>query len=561
MALTITGNLLQIDVDKSFLEQFVAGGPGEVVGDGPYVGIGKTLDGMVRLAANTQNKALIERKKHVVQKLLSTVKPDGYIGLLQPNQRTWTLWDLHEQSYIIYALVSDYKYFGEKASLEAARKLADYIIGRWPSKPANWEKTLPANKNLCTIGLKAAFFAVYSETGDKRYLDFCVNELKAQEWDQEIVLGRVFPFYGHIYSYFCHCLVQLDLYRKTPQASLLTATQRAMNFLTTKDGMGITGGAGRDECWTDDQIGAGNFAETCATAYQIFAYDNLLRLGGDSRWGDMIERAVYNSAFAAQSPDGRRIRYYTAFEGKRVYFGSDTYCCPGNFRRMMAFIPEMIYYRAKGNRGLVVNLYTESQVTFSEGGVAVTVRQKTDYPSSGGIVLSVDPASPTKFPLLLRIPSWCKKARVAVNGKAIKTTVKAGAFVRIERTWKPGDKVQLELPMEWRFVAGRKAQAGRFAILRGPVVYTLNPLRNPGLSGVDLKQLVIQAASVELAADDTVRPGGTCCRVKAKIKGQEDKELTLVLDEFPDPDGELVYFLLSDPKVAVDDELARRIPL
>lgn len=562
MALTIEGNLLKIDLDKDFLAPFSGGGLGAGMNDGSggYVGLGKTLDGIVRLAANTRHDRLTKLKKHAIACLIASQEPSGYIGIIPEGKRTWTLWDIHEQSYIIYALVSDYTYFREKSSLEAARKLGDYLIGRWPTKPSDWAEKMPGNTDLCTVGLKAAFFALYQSTGDKRYLDFFTNELKTEQWSLPIVIGRFFPFDGHLYCYCSHCLPQLDLYRLDPKASLLGQTQRGMDFLLTKDGLGITGGAGRDECWSEDQAGAGNYAETCATAYQIFVYDNLLRLRGDSRWGDIIERTIYNSAFAAQSPDGRQIRYYSPFEGKRVYFGVDGYCCPGNFRRLMAFLPELIYYRTQ-DRGIAVNLYNTSKATLNVNGCSVALEQKTDYPSSGRVALSVNLSTPRKFALLLRTPRWCTNASASVNGKPVKAAAKPGTFLKIDRTWKPGDKVELNVPMTWRFIAGRKAQAGRAAIMRGPVLYTLNPSGNPDLADIDLKRLVIHPSTIELIKDDSVRPGGTACRVKADLDTVGSGALTLTLQEFPDPDGQLIYFQLADPKVAVQDELLGRIKL
>jgi len=565
MDLTIHGNLLAIDVDRDFLPLFrTRTGRAKELGSEPYVGLGKTLDGMVRLAANTGNATLLARKKHVIEELIKTQEADGYIGFMQPDSRTWELWDLHEQGYIITALVLDSRFCGEASSLAAARKLADYIMSRWPTKPADW--ALPINESLATIGLKRAFLLLSEEAHDRKYLDFCVRQLEVKEWNLDIVLGRHGTAEGHSYSYCSHCLAQLELYRSDPDPQLLQPTLRAMDFMLARDGMGITGGVGHDECWSDQQAGHGQFAETCSTAYQLFLYDALLRLRGEARWGDLIERTLYNTAFAAQSPDGRQIRYYTPFEGQWPYFDRDTYCCPGNFRRLIGSLPEWIYYRS--GTGVVVNLYTASQATLGDGGDTVVVRQETDYPSSGVVTVVVDPARAMAFPLLLRIPRWCDQAAAKVNGKAVDGAVKAGEFLRIERTWQRGDKVTLDLPMPWRFIAGRKTQTGRVAIMRGPVVYALSPGRittsatgaapaaPPLASDIDLKRLVLLPATIEpVLADATVRPGGTACRIKADLDQAGNGAYTLTLTEFPDPDGQATYFQIADPNAAVEDEL------
>ena len=172
---------------------------------------------------------------------------------------------------------------------------------------------------------------------------------------------------------------------------------------TVLDGFSITGGAGQWEIWTDDQDGRGQLAETCATAYQLRVYDSLLRLGGEALYGDLIERTIYNTLFAAQSPEGRRIRYYSPIEGPREYHPGDTYCCPGNYRRIVSELPEMIYYRS--GEGVLVNLYTPSTASLQAGGARLRLTQRTAYPSSGEVDLGLELSRPARFPLrLLRVP-------------------------------------------------------------------------------------------------------------------------------------------------------------
>jgi uncharacterized protein len=554
--LTVNGNLLKIDIDKNFLATFVGGKySGPDGGSEPFVGIGKVLDGMVRLAANTGNEALIARKNHIVDALIKSQQSDGYIGIIAPEKRTWSLWDLHEQAFIITGLVADYRFFGNRNSLAAARKLADYQIKRWPGKPTDWEKKLPIKEYFAELGLNYSYLLLYSSTGDKRYLDFAANELGTEKWNLDIVLGRHGMIEGHSYTYLAHCLAQQALYRLQPDEKLLIPTQRAVKFMTREDGMTITGGVGHFECWTDDQDGKKDLGETCSTAYQIFVFESLMRLDGDSKWGDLIERNLYNAAFGAQSPDGRRIRYYTPFEGKRVYFGFDTYCCPGNFRRLIGLLPQMVYYRA--GKGLAVNLYSASQATLDGiGGTTVTIRQETDYPSSGQVIVHIDPKETASFPLLLRIPQWCSKTTISINGYAIANAIKSGKFLKIDRTWKSGDQITLDMSMPWRFVTGRKTQTGRTAVMRGPIVYTLNPTKDPALDKIDLKRIVLLPGTAELVLNDTTfRPNGTACKIKADLDKAGKGALSLTLTEFPDPDGQWTYFKLSDPILAVDDEL------
>jgi hypothetical protein len=216
----------------------------------------------------------------------------------------------------------------------------------------------------------------------------------------------------------------------------------------------------------------------------------------------------------------------------------------------------LIYYRT--DKGVAVNLYTASEATLEKvGDATVVIRQETGYPSSGQVKLSIESTKPATFPLLLRIPRWCGDATVAVNGKPTDAPPpKAGSFCKIEREWKSGDTITLDLPMKWRFVAGRKLQAGRAAVMRGPMIYTLNPNQVPNLDAAKIDRIELLPSSIEpVIVGDSVRPGGTACRVKADYGKADQGALTLILTEFPDPDGKSIYFRLADPSVAVEDEL------
>jgi len=556
--ITVANNLLLLDVDRDFLPPFqMKNGK-----DGSYKALGKLIDAAVKMAYYTGDAKVIALKNHLISEIIKTQGNDGYIGNMIPENRMWKVWDLHEMNYIIYGLTSDYKFFGDKQSLIAAQKAADYILKNWSSMPSDWEKTTEIAAFVSVTGLDRTMLTLYGVTGDKRYLEFEVNQRNLPNWDPGIVIGRRPLVEGHTYAYLASCLAQLELYRVQPDEKLLGPTMKAMNFITAKDGMVITGGVGQAEIWTDDQDGGRDLQETCSVCYQIRVYENLLRLKGDSRYGDLMERTIFNTLFGAQSPDGRRLRYFTPFEGNREYCGEC--CCTGNFRRIISELPSMVYYRS-GN-GVAINLYSSSTAHIKmERGLSIAIKQETDYPSSGKVVIRVDPSKPASFPVKLRIPSWCGSARISVNGKPLETTCIPGTFSVIKRSWKAGDQVVLDMPMEWRLVKGRQRQAGRVAVMRGPLVFCLNPAQNESLAlkeASDVGRIVIDLASIEQTpvADSTVRPGGIGCRLKAgTIVGAlgNAKNITLTLTEFADPDGKCIYFKVPDLSTAVADELTR----
>jgi len=175
------------------------------------------------------------------------------------------------------------------------------------------------------------------------------------------------------------------------------------------------------------------------------------------------------------------------------------------------------------------------------------------------VVLRVDPSRPAELPLRLRIPRWCASATVSVNGAPLAESIVPGTYCTIQRRWNAGDSVELDMPMTWRMVQGRKLQAGKVAVVRGPMVFSLSRVRNPGLEQMDLKQLRLDPASLaEPVADSTVRPDGLACPIRAWAPNSDPgspPDLSLLLTEFPDPTAEATYFLTTGPDAGVPDEL------
>ena len=466
--LTLKEYILAVDVDKVFLDPIrKKASSGARGGASGYLGFGKFIDATVHLAAHTRDKRLIAFKNRLVSETLKTQLDDGYVGTMQPAARIRQYWDVHEMVYIIHALVSDYRLFNNRAALRGAAKAADYIMAKRP--PGGHPRSTGK------LNLERALLGVSAATGERKYRDYVLKEIDFRKW---AAAPR-----GHAYTFMNVCLAQLDFHKTEPSPKLLVSSHNVIDFLTRQDGLLIHGSCSRGEAFHSNQDGTGDAAEACATAYLIKLLDRLLQLEGKALYGDMLERAIYNALFAAQSPDGKQTRYFTAVEGRRKYFKErrpnlpqHTYCCPNNFRRAIADLPGLICYRTNDD-GLLINLYTASSATLKLKGATVKLRQETDYPTSGKVLIHLAPDKAVDFPLRLRIPRWCDKAKVSVNGRATGAALKGGQFLKLKRRWKAGDRVELDMPMPWRLVRGRKAQQGRAAVMRGPMLFCLSPAR------------------------------------------------------------------------------------
>jgi DUF1680 family protein len=226
----------------------------------------------------------------------------------------------------------------------------------------------------------------------------------------------------------------------------------------------------------------------------------MLALNGEARYADLVERTLYNAVLVGLSLDGQSYFYQNPLESdgahrRQPWFGCA--CCPPNIARTLASLPG--YFYSTSEEGVWVHLYAEGQATLALlDGREVALAQQTDYPWDGSIRIEVvDLGEPSAgsgqpFSLFLRVPGWSETGvSVKVNGVPIPETPEPGSYVRIRRAWRPGDVVELELPMPVRKVAAHPyvtENAGRVALKRGPLLYCLEQVDHPG---IDLRDVVL----------------------------------------------------------------------
>jgi DUF1680 family protein len=568
-------NYMVIDLDGGWLNHFRnrrdRGGENHV-----YYGIGKVFDAGSLFAAYTGDPKVAARTQYIIDELVKSRDPDGYLGFwkVEPeNRQDHINWILHEQEYINLAFVRNYRCTGNRQSLTHAKIMGDYILKTFPT-PQNpcYDAGL-----ICTAGLPEGMLELYRVTGDKRYLDFAadvphgnnrgeVQLASLRTWEQDFSRRPC-----HVYVMLARCYAQTELYRLTGEENLLNMS-RFMRHELLKQGEGgmlVTGSCSEDEYFAYNQNGRGNIGESCVTAYLLRWIDSLMRLEGDMRYGDLLERSIYNALFGANSPDGRRIRYYLPFTGDRQYDNhNDTFCCCGNYRRAVAELPQKVYYRTQDG-GIALNLFTNSKKAFDVNGQTVTILQETAYPNDGDVKLtfSTQNQNPVAFAFQFRTPRWCEKITLRVNDEAPVTIdplgQKLGCYV-LNRTWKNGDVVNISMPMAWRFLRGREVQGGRVVLLRGPVVYCIGKDQNAELLAKcpEPRNLVIDPASIaEPAKDDSIRPSGLKAVAKAWLNPDRTGEkVAVTLTEFIDPIGQDVYFRVpnladTSPVRLTDDEV------
>lgn len=553
-------NYMVIDLDNTWLNHFRSRTDR---GDKQYVyyGIGKVFDAGSLFTAYTGDPQVAARTQYIIDGLVKSRDHDGYLGFwnVEPeNRQNHINWTLHEQEYINLAFVRHYRCTGSPQSLAHAKIMGDYILKTFPTP----QHPCYDPGDICTAGLPEGMLELYRVTGDKRYFDFAadvphgnhhgeVRLASLRTWEQDFSHPP-----RHVYVMLARCYAQTELYRLAGEDNLLHMSQLMRNELLKKNagGMLVTGSCSDGEQFTYNQNGKGAIGESCVTAYLLRWIDSLMRLEGDMRYGDLLERTIHNALFAANSPDGRWIRYFTPFTGDRAYDTRDYFCCCGNYRRAVAELPQKVYYRTPDG-GIALNLFADSNKAFDVHGQTVTIQQETDYPSDGDVKLtfSTQDQNPVAFAFQFRTPRWCDSITLRVNDEGPLTLdpreQKLGRYV-LSRTWQDGDVVNISMPMVWRFLRGRALQDGRVALLRGPIVYCIGKDQNAKLLErcPEPRNLVIDPASLaEPVQDDSVRPRGLKVVAKAWVNRDcAGDKVAVTLTEFIDPSGQDVYFCVPN---------------
>ncbi|MBV8114812.1 MAG: glycoside hydrolase family 127 protein, partial [Silvibacterium sp.] len=216
--------------------------------------------------------------------------------------------------------------------------------------------------------------------------------------------------------------------------------------------------------------------ETPCGSYAHFKITRyLLRVTGDGRYGDSMERVLYNTVLGAKrlEPDGQAFYYSDYnFSGSKFYHADRWPCCSGTLPQVAADYRILIYFRDPA--GIYVNLYLPSTLRWTAAdGAQMSLTQSGDYPIGGRIGMVLRVSRPSDFALRLRIPAWAAAsgsgAMIRVNGAPVSPAVTSG-FVAIQRRWKDGDRIELELPMPLQLEPIDPEHPDTVALVRGPLV-------------------------------------------------------------------------------------------
>ncbi|HEY2544978.1 MAG TPA: beta-L-arabinofuranosidase domain-containing protein [Candidatus Acidoferrum sp.] len=450
--------------------------------------------------------ALVDK---IIKEVVAVQEPSGYLNTyyvgdkakmrMEPRVQS-SGHELYNLGHLMQGAIAVYRANGDRTLLDACIRFVDgYLL---PSFGPG------ADKKPIFSGhpeIEMALIELYRTTGDKRYLDFAGYILQSDDrikTPKDGYGGYVYHFCGIPFTTRTHleghavramyaCCGATDYYLETGDQSYWKTLNVLWEDLASRQ-MYVTGGVGaRSEGEAfGDAYELPNFTaygESCAAIGNMMWNWRMLAATGDAKYADVVERALYNGINSGMSLDGTLYCYrnplgFDPSGGDQIRNPwYDTTCCPPNLERTFASLPGYFYSTSKD--GLYVHLYDNSQLDWHlEDGTGLKVVQKTNYPWDGGVEIAVSPAKAAEFTFYVRIPGWSNGTQVLVNGKAV-SGVTSGQYLALKRRWSSGDVIHLKFGMTPQVLeADRRVvdDYGRVAVQRGPLVYCLEQLDQPG---------------------------------------------------------------------------------
>lgn len=458
----------------------------------------KALEGIAYSLINRPDPALEKKADEWIDKFAAAQQPDGYINtfytLTDLNKR-WTNMDKHEMycgGHLIEAAVAYYQATGKRKLLDVSIRMVDHILSIFGPGKRHW-----------VVGheeIELALVKLYQTTKETRYLDLAHWLLEERghghgtmggegKWNpvyyqDEIPVKEMKSINGHaVRCMYLYCGMA-DVAALKEDAGYIEAMHSLWEDVVLRN-MYITGGIGsskHNEGFTEDYDlpNLEAYCETCASVGMVYWNERMNQFTGDSKYIDVLERAMYNGALAGISLTGDRFFYVNPLESKGDHHRQAWYgcaCCPSQLSRFLPSIGNYIY--GVSENAIWVNLFIGNETKIRLDGNEVKLKQETDYPWNGQVKFCVEADQPVDKEIRIRIPGWCKHYHLTLNGE-VQTAVNEKGYAVLKK-WNPGDRIELTMDMPVEKVAADpqvKANVGKRAIQRGPLVYCIEEANN-----------------------------------------------------------------------------------
>lgn len=443
----------------------------------PYEQTGSWIDALIRVGYYLNDSSLLKKGWQQINYLLEHPDSSGYLGPSFMKAGKQNDWLAHV--YIFHALMAEFSVTGNKTIPEALTKHylqnKDYVFDS-PLEAVNieiilWLYNHTGNKELLSYAKE-----IYQQFNDScKNIGYTAKGLMSgkpvnahgRTYNEAARLGAILYYYTADSTYL---MPSVEAYKKIDQYYMMV------------DGICVSS----EHMHTP--VKSLNTHETCDIAMLNWSVGYLLMATGNPEYADKIEKASFNAAPGCVTKDFKALQYFSGpnqviatqnsnhnkfYRGdESMSFGPNpwTECCAANVNRMIPNYIARMWMKTKDN-GIVSSIYGPSEVETNIGGNKIIIKEITNYPFSDTIRFEFELEENMEFPFLFRIPSWCNKPELIINGKKdIQTTLLHEKYIRVERTFKTGDHIILVLPQELRV---SRWENNGIAIERGPLVYSL----------------------------------------------------------------------------------------
>jgi DUF1680 family protein len=439
---------------------------------------GQWLQSMARMQRAYGDKELLEKANLLVSEYAKC-----WPGMSGGTRRTGGLTH-YPYEKLAGGLLDMHHYAGHPEALAVCDKItevaaANFNRDRVPANREPWD--LHSGRPGEWYTMAENLYRAYELTGKPMYKEFGDVWLYPAYWDKFADTSDPKSAQGvHAYSH-CNTFSSAALaYDVTGDEKYLRILKNFYDWMQKRQTY-ATGGYGPDErfVYSDGALGdalevySASFECPCCSwaGFKVSKY--LMMYTGEARYGDWVERLLYNGIGAALpiKDRGTHMYYMDYHLGSDLkYYSRNAYtCCSGTYFQNIAEYSNLVYF--KDAQSLSVNLYLPSEVEWKGPSGTVKLVQTTQYPAAGSSVMKLTMDRPATFALKLRVPSWSKGMAVTVNGQAQSAAIQPGRWATIQREWKPGDSVEVAIPLHFRRVPIDEQHPNRIAIVRGPLVY------------------------------------------------------------------------------------------
>ena len=479
--------------------------------------IGKWIEAAAYALSHRRDETIEAEIEAMIDDLEAAQEEDGYLNCFyiqrEPDKKWSNLRDNHEMynaGHLLEGAVAYYHATGRDRFMKIMERNMDHIAATF-GRGEGQKRGYPGHQEI-----ELALVKAWHATGKKKFLDLATYfidergntdgiehyfdlEAKARgqrpddywyenyEYSQaHLPVREQTKVVGHAVRAMYMYAAMADLAAEHGDDALNRACEALWRDVTERR-MYVTGGFGpseENEGFTKDYDLPNDtaYAETCASVAMVFWAARMLNLDLDGHYADMLELALYNNALAGLSRDGEHYFYDNKLESDGSHHRWAWHrcpCCTMNVSRLVASVAG--YFYGVADTEVAVHLYGGATTTLRVAGGEVTLTETSDYPWDGKIRIGIEPYGAGTFTLSLRIPSWCEGASAALNGEALPMETELG-YLKITRDWADGDVVELDLPMVAERVYAHpdvRADAGRVALRRGPLVYCCEQHDNP----------------------------------------------------------------------------------